>query len=67
MDDTARTSLLAVGVKKKKTIKSMVTPNAAPIVMKIDHGEIKSKTFGSPSFIVKARRGPKISVKTEKN
>ncbi len=65
MSDTARTSLLAVGVKKKKTIRSIVIPKAAPTVTNCDHGETKSKALGSPSFMVNAKSGPNISVKTE--
>lgn len=44
-------------------MKNMMIPTDAPAVINCDQGEIKSKAFGGPSFIVKANSGPNIRVK----
>jgi len=60
-----RTSLLAVGVSRRKTTRNAVIPIAAPITMHIDQGETRLNWFGGPSFIVYANSGPKVSVRAE--
>lgn len=54
-----------MGVKTKKTKKSMKIPVLAPASMNLDQGDTRSNAFGGPSFIVRARRGPNVIVRME--
>ncbi len=54
-----------MGVKTRKTKKSMKIPVDAPAVTNMDQGDTRSNAFGGPSFIVRAKSGPNVRVRTE--